>query len=677
MWTGIISFLFIAFYWPFVSRTIHIATAMKERHNLWDSLVHIATQRWNPDWSHMMAIPLLSLFFVARSRPLIAKAPARVDFRGLLILYLGLLGFIWGIEPIKNDMVQGLSMIVALFGLVLFLLGPSKMRHLWFPIVYLVFFIKVSDRIWNVVAWKLQNFAAACATGVLQVISKFMDFDVNNQGNTINIGFMQGAIYVTKPLTVAEACAGLRMLMAFVALGVAFAYLTDRVWWQRLIMVLMAVPIAVGVNVGRVVALGLLTTYNEEMIRGDFHTMVGMLMLIPAAGVFWLLGFILDRVVIEEPDGSRPPSKRSGQSIVPPTGPLGRPGHTMLYALRGLGLGVLLTALVGFTYLIVSMVISPDLGNLAQVTVFVLLGVALVLLVVGSWYVRRALRPRSTSQPDLGAASHMSWPSPQTTIALGVVAGVLTTTLTSFSAVLRLNQIVLIKEPIDLRRPLYGLPKVVGTWKRTSESTMSDEIVQELGTTQYINWQFTDKSRSSNQPGSSVWLHIAYYTGVGSTVPHVPDRCIVAGGGEGVDVPLIDIQLDGPQYRKTELGYAAPSQREPAGVTIPKLDFKATDFRYRFRSQEQVHSVVYFFISNGKILPTPDFVRLHAINPRDRFTYHCKIELGLYGISDPQVAAKQASKFLSVMLPEIMACLPDWHEVNRQPSRGRSQVAKD
>ena len=35
------------------------------------------------------------------------------------------------------------------------------------------------------------------------------------------------------------------------------------------------------------------------------------------------------------------------------------------------------------------------------------------------------------------------------------------------------------------------------------------------------------------------------------------------------------------------------------------------------------------------------------------------------GVADKDVAAERASAFLSAMLPEIMACLPDWVDVEQ------------
>src|SRR5690606_38375627 len=78
---------------------------------------------------------------------------------------------------------------------------------------------------------------------------------------------------------------------------------------------------------GRVTALGLLHLIDPKYATGDFHTFIGLLMLIPAAGAFLLLGWILDRIIIreegaeeEEEAAPRPPSAAPAPVAEPMTG---------------------------------------------------------------------------------------------------------------------------------------------------------------------------------------------------------------------------------------------------------------------------------------------------------------------------------------------------------------------
>jgi exosortase len=95
------------------------------------------------------------------------------------------------------------------------------------------------------------------------------------------------------PLNVAEACSGMRTLMAFLAIGVALAALGLPRWWQRVLLVAAGVPISIFVNVLRVASLGLLSMVDTNFSTGEFHSMVGLVWLVPAfllfLGAMWLI----------------------------------------------------------------------------------------------------------------------------------------------------------------------------------------------------------------------------------------------------------------------------------------------------------------------------------------------------------------------------------------------------
>ncbi|MGB2987212.1 MAG: exosortase/archaeosortase family protein, partial [Phycisphaerae bacterium] len=103
-------------------------------------------------------------------------------------------------------------------------------------------------------------------------------------------------------LKVEEACSGMRSLMAFVTLGVAMAYLGERPTWQRIVMILTCLPIAVLCNTIRVTVTGLLiVTGHPELARGTAHQMLGILMFGIALGLFALVGTVVDHLFVEEP----------------------------------------------------------------------------------------------------------------------------------------------------------------------------------------------------------------------------------------------------------------------------------------------------------------------------------------------------------------------------------------
>lgn len=638
LWIGGIGAMFVVLHYNFLVRMFRVATG-----------------EWGGDWSHALIVPLIGAYFINQNRDRLAVTPRRAYWPGLLVLFVGLFSFAWCIYPVRNDMLQGYSMIVSLMGLVLFLLGPAMMRVLWFPIAYLALGVKVSERFWEQIAWQLQLIAAKAAALALQLLG----VDATVSGSTIELVYSKGGQWVVDQLNVAEACSGLRMLMAFVALGAAMAYLVERAWWKRVVMLLLAVPIAVLVNIARVTAVGLLSTINKQMATGDFHIFVGMLMLIPAAGLFMLVGWVLDNVVIDEQPANHPPPAPLPEGLSPTEAAVSRSALPMIYGgLLGAGLAVM----IGVEYALLLAIDRPeDLfgGRLNTAMAMGLSLVGLVVLAVFVWVIRRLTRPDSDD--------HYGEQRGSTGASLGVAAGVLLAAVLGLNGVVAATKTVLIKQAVPIRLPLHQIPRQVGTWMMIEEEPrLRAEALEALGTRQYITRRYRDQSWPNQSPESVARLHVAYYTGTPDTVPHVPDRCYVAGGMQRVGMGSTRVELSGPAYRRSGDVWLAANRLSPIEVQVPEKDFDATIFTFNQQDHPSNQSnVIYFFIANGKFLPTPEWVRATAFDPRDRYSYYCKVEVGMFGVVDPETASERAGAFLSAILPEIMACMPDWAQVQK------------
>jgi exosortase/archaeosortase family protein len=102
---------------------------------------------------------------------------------------------------------------------------------------------------------------------------------------------------------VAEACAGLKSLMTFIAVAAAVAFLSFRPLWQKVLVTLSAIPIAIFCNMVRVTGQGMLDYYVSQKWSESFaHQFAGMVMMIPAFFLILLVAWILDNVFIEEVD---------------------------------------------------------------------------------------------------------------------------------------------------------------------------------------------------------------------------------------------------------------------------------------------------------------------------------------------------------------------------------------
>ncbi len=259
-------------------------------------LLDVMARKWVSDsnWTHGFIIPLFSLYLLYARRIELYAARRKVCILGLVLMLLAMVAEVIAILRVHNHWLAQMSMVVMLFGLVLYLGGWSVIRITWLPILFLMFALPIPELLYSRIAVPLQNIAAAGAVIILKVLG----VDITSNQSALDIISRTG---VTHGLTVAEACSGMRLLMAFCALGVAMAYLDYKPVWQRIILVAAAVPIAVFCNVLRVAITCWMYYIDKPELGQDFmHTFTGVLMLIPAFGLLWMLSWILHHVFVEE-----------------------------------------------------------------------------------------------------------------------------------------------------------------------------------------------------------------------------------------------------------------------------------------------------------------------------------------------------------------------------------------
>ena len=252
------------------------------------------------DWGHTLLIPFIAGWFVWLRRDQLLTAPIRPAWSGFVLVILGVIAYAvctLGPAALQHHNIRGACVAISLFGFALLVFGWRWMRWLWFPILYtMVFGQRISERLISVATYKLQDVSAKGAYLFLSLLG----MDVDLAGNVLTV-HGDGQPHM---LNVAEACSGMRMLVAFMALGVAMAYVSLPTLWQRVALVLLGIPIAVFVNVLRVASLGLLSMLDSEFAAGEFHHFIGLVWLVPAFLLYLLALWVLTNMVVQEPSTS-------------------------------------------------------------------------------------------------------------------------------------------------------------------------------------------------------------------------------------------------------------------------------------------------------------------------------------------------------------------------------------
>lgn len=256
--------------------------------------------RWSSDgnWSHGFLIPVFSLYFLWMNREKLAACRVKPSYLGVPILALSLGTYFFSTWVLRMGYPATLSIVGTIFGVTLLLAGRDVMRVAWFPILFLVLAVPLPSRLYVAATMPLRELSSSAAAAIMPLFVSGLHTDAQ----AVVIDYMRVG-HEPGSLNVEEACSGMRLIMAFVTLGVAIAYLRERPLWQRVIMVAACLPIAMFCNVVRVTTTGLLfVTGNDEWAQGTPHQLLGMLMLVLALGLFSALGWVLANLFVDESD---------------------------------------------------------------------------------------------------------------------------------------------------------------------------------------------------------------------------------------------------------------------------------------------------------------------------------------------------------------------------------------
>lgn len=264
----------------------------------WPTL-EILAKHWanDPRYAHGALVPFFA-WYLWKSRQVRARSGLRRPSW-------------WGIAPIvgaaavrfvgvrtANDWLDAVSLLFILVGLTLLNGGWPLLRRAWPAIAFLLFMIPLPYRIEVALSVPLQELASSVSAFSLQSIG----IPALADGTSIRL------LESESSLEVGRACSGLSMLVLFFALATGVAFAADRRRWDRLTIVLSAVPIALLANVARITLTGLLHERAGNQLSGMFaHDLSGWLMIPLALGMLWCEIGILSRLLIDAPLGDPGP----------------------------------------------------------------------------------------------------------------------------------------------------------------------------------------------------------------------------------------------------------------------------------------------------------------------------------------------------------------------------------
>jgi len=251
----------------------------------WPALKEFVYDWWHDDnYSHGFLIPFISAYFLWQKREQIKSADIRPHWMGLTILLVGLALAVIGTAAAEWYSVR-FSIILVLLGIVLFLGGPSILKTVWFPIVFLLFAIPLPYTLFRKLTFPLQLFS----TEVTHTIITALGMSALKQGNLIHLP--------NYSLEVVEACSGLRSIITLSALAAMFSHLSSGGIIKKTILFATAIPIAITANIVRllVTVMGALII-GPTFAEGFLHDFSGLLVFLTGLFLFFCSEKLLTKI---------------------------------------------------------------------------------------------------------------------------------------------------------------------------------------------------------------------------------------------------------------------------------------------------------------------------------------------------------------------------------------------
>jgi exosortase len=242
------------------------------------------TLRWlvfswlsNDYYSHGFLVPIVSGFFVWTKREHLKKREPSII--GVIPLVLGVL--LYALSFILEMRVLGvLSLLVVIVACMFFIFGVRTVRAMLFPLIFLVFMIPipfVPD-----IAYRLQEISVLSSSWLLKVFG----LPITSSGPEI---YMRDTAF-----TIGLPCSGINTFIALLGLTAIYGYVLTGSIIRRVILFILAFPIAVIANILRITTvITIAYFFGVQTATGWFHTLSSPLFFVIAFLILVLISRIM------------------------------------------------------------------------------------------------------------------------------------------------------------------------------------------------------------------------------------------------------------------------------------------------------------------------------------------------------------------------------------------------
>jgi len=264
-----------------VAGAAFLAAGLWAGRGAWEDIFRIATR--DEESSHIWLVPFLCgwLVYMRRASFRSAAAAPAYSFLGPVLVAIGWAMAHWGFNGAKQSPLHVGALLVAL-GAMITVFGVRALMAVWPAVLLLAFIVPVPGLVRQQISIPLEQVTARATASLLSLGG----LPIERSANVITIN--------DHPVTVAEACNGLRMVFPLVMIVYVFCFTLPLRASVRWLLMLTSPISAVACNILRLIPTVYLYGYAKKQTGDVFHEYSGWVMLPIAFMVLWGLIRLLE-----------------------------------------------------------------------------------------------------------------------------------------------------------------------------------------------------------------------------------------------------------------------------------------------------------------------------------------------------------------------------------------------
>ena len=235
-------------------------------------------------YSHGFIVPVICGYFIWKKREELKAEKLTRSWWGLVLILAASIIHVVG-TGLYVFSISGFSILLFTVGTCLFVFGKNITRRLWFPLVFMVFMLPLPMVVIGKISFPMKMLVVEAGTRVVR---------------TLGIPALREGFYLKIPsgeLLIGNPCSGLRSLIAFLALGAIYAYVSHLSDRRKLLLFLSSIPIALLSNLIRVPVLVLIAEFWGLLAASPdsfLHTASGVMVFVVGLAILYLCGRVLE-----------------------------------------------------------------------------------------------------------------------------------------------------------------------------------------------------------------------------------------------------------------------------------------------------------------------------------------------------------------------------------------------